>query len=206
MGRRSPEARELAIALERRLGRRSVTADELATELSTGEAAEQVSLLDAMDRMVARRFAAEPPDEVDETVWGPAPSAAQLATAHEAAAKAVDGALRRVLADALTREQAAAVLGISPQAVSKRVAGDELVALRRGRLLRFPAWQLRDHEALPGLSRVIGAYRGSPLSLSVWATAPSADLDGATPAQMLGRRDGLPRVLDLLASVNASAW
>ena len=98
------------------------------------------------------------------------------------------------------------MLGISPQAVSKRHATGALVALPRGRELYFPAWQFADGAAVPGLADVIAAYPGSPLALSTWATAPNPDLDRATPAQMLTRRGGVERVLEALESISSAAW
>jgi hypothetical protein len=114
--------------------------------------------------------------------------------------------MRDALTGALTREQAAQRLGISPQAVSKRVASGGLVALHRGRVSQLPAWQFYEGGVLPGLKQVIAAYPGGPLSLTSWATSPSPDLDGATPAQTLALRGGLLRVLDALQALTPAAW
>jgi len=53
---------------------------------------------------------------------------------------------------------------------------------------------------------VIAAYPGGALSLTSWATSPSPDLDGATPAQTLTHRGGPARVLDALQALTPAAW
>jgi hypothetical protein len=142
-------------------------------------------------------------DEVDPGLWGPRPSDEELAMARRRGDAAVASALKVALVDALTREHAAARLGISPQAVSKRVAAGALVALRRGRTRWLPAWQFHEDDALPGLAQVIAAYPGTSLALTVWATSPSADLGGLTPAEAMARRDGAARVVSAAQALAA---
>lgn len=180
------------------------TAHDLAAELVAAES--PVELIGAFDDALAQATAADENDELDDTLWGPAPTDQQLAAARQVAQDALDEAMRAALAGALTREQAARRLGITPQAISKRLAAGGLVALSRGRAKRLPAWQFHEDGVLPGLPEVIAAYPGSPLALTTWATSPSADLDGATPAQTLTRRDGVPRVLAALQALTAEAW
>jgi Protein of unknown function (DUF2384) len=50
------------------------------------------------------------------------------------------------------------------------------------------------------------AYPGGALSLTRWATSPSPDLDGATPAQVLARRGGIARVLEAAEALTPDAW
>lgn len=200
---RTPEADRLAAELAKRLGDKPLTARELAAQLvATDSPAE---LIDAFDDALARAAAIDE-QTLDETLWGAPPSASALAQARRVRQRAQDEALVGVLADAHSRAQAAALLGISPQAVSKRHAAGRLVALSRGRELYFPAWQFADGAALPGLAAVLAAYPGSPLALSTWAVASNPDLDRATPAQMLARRGGVERVLETLEALSAAAW
>ncbi len=49
-------------------------------------------------------------------------------------------------------------------------------------------------------------YPGGALSLTIWATSPSPDLDGATPAQTLARRGGLARVLETARALTPATW
>ncbi len=100
----------------------------------------------------------------------------------------------------------AMALGITPQAVSKRVASGGLLALRRGRVNRLPAWQFYEDTVLPGLKQLISTYPGGALSLTIWATSPSPDLDGTTPAQVLARRGGPSRVLEAARALTPAAW
>ena len=202
--RTSPEAVRLAAELAKRMGEGSFTARELAAELVGDD--HPLELISAFDAALSRAASADEPDELDEALWGPPPAGHDLAEARRVAQRAQRQALRAVLADALSRGEAAALLGISPQAVSKRHASGSLVALARGRELQFPAWQFQDGAALPGLADVIAAYPGSALALSTWATSEHADLDGRTPAQELPRRGGPERVLDAIDSSSPAGW
>jgi Protein of unknown function (DUF2384) len=173
-------------------------------ELAAEEAS--AALIGALDAAMSRTAAAEETDQLDEALWGSAPTDRELAQARRASNVTLEGALRDALPGALTREQATQRLGIPPQAVSKRVASGGLVALRRGQVSRLPAWQFHEDNVLPGLKEVIAAYPGGALSLTSWATSPSPDLDGATPAQTLTRRGGVARVLDALQALTPAAW
>ena len=97
-------------------------------------------------------------------------------------------------------------MGISPQAVSKRHRAGTLIALPRGRVIFFPAWQFHDGSTLPGLAEVVAAYPGGALSLSTWAVTANADLDGRTPAPTPARRGGEEQVLAALEAITPDAW
>jgi hypothetical protein len=155
---------------------------------------------------LSQTAAADETDQLDETLWGRAPSDRELARARRASYATLEDALRDALSDALTREQAATRLGITPQAVSKRVASGGLIALRRGRVSRLPAWQFYEDGTLPGLKQLIAAYPGGALSLTIWATSPTPDLDGSTPARVLARRGGVSRVLETAGALTPAAW
>jgi hypothetical protein len=59
---------------------------------------------------------------------------------------------------------------------------------------------------LPALDELIAVWPGTLVSLSTWATTPSADLGGRTPAEELGRRGGPERVVELVRALAESAW
>lgn len=200
----TPEAERLAEELVKRLGEGPLTPRELAAELAAAEAS--AALIGAFDAALSRTAAAEETDQLDEALWGASPTDQELAHARRASNVTLEGAMRDALSGALTREQAAQRLGITPQAVSKRVASGGLLALRRGRVSRLPAWQFYEEGVLPGLKQVIAAYPGGALSLTSWATSPSPDLDGAPAAQVLARRGGPTRVLDALQALTPAAW
>lgn len=200
---RTPEADRLAAELSKRLGDRPLTARELAEELVAADS--PAALIGAFDDALARAATVNE-QTLDEQLWGKPPTDEELVQARRVAQRAQQEALAGVLADALSRGQAAELLGISPQAVSKRHAAGALIALSRGRELYFPGWQFADGAAVPGLADVIAAYPGSPLALSAWAVAPNADLDRAAPAQVLTRRGGVERVLEAIESLSPAAW
>jgi hypothetical protein len=113
-------------------------------------------------------------------------------------------ALDRVLEGALTREETALHIGVTPQAVSERLKNQQLTAIRRGREWRFPSWQFSGDGTVPELGALIQAWPGTALALSTWALTQSVDLMGRTPAEMLRRRNGSRRVVEL-ASATAGA-
>ena len=145
--------------------------------------------------------------DLDEALWGAQPGEGEIAAARITGEATVEKALEQALHGALTRDEAAERLGISPQAVSKRRAARSLVALRRGREWRLPAWQFHEDGVLPGLRLLIAAYPGSPLALTMWATTPNADLDGLTPARAMLTARGIEWVLsDAVQPLTSAAW
>lgn len=194
----------MADELVKRLGKRPLSPRKLAAELAEQDASP--ALIGAFDAALSRTAAAGETDSLDETLWGQAPTDDELAHARHVTYPALQDAMREALSDALTREQAAQRLGVTPQAVSKRIASGGLVALRRGRANRLPSWQFYEDRALSGLKQLIAAYPGGALSLTRWATSPSPDLDGATPAQVLTRRGGIARVLETVEALTPDAW
>ena len=185
-----PEIDRLARELRALLGTEPITVTELAAAVLEGS--DGVSIANAVEDALGRATAA---DALEESLWGRRPTDAQVAHARRIGHAAEIEALEDALTDALSRDAAAVRLGISPQAVSKRLAAGALVALSRGRTRWFPAWQFHEDGVLPGLADMIAAYPGTALALTVWATSPSADLDGLTPAQAMTRRGGLGRVV-----------
>ncbi len=198
------EAARLAGELTRHFGSEPITATALAEELVDGDRAAE--LIAAIEDALERAAAAGDTDRVDEALWGPPPSDEAVADARRLGQEAVEAALGAALADALNREQAARRLGITPQAVSKRLASGSLLALSRGRERWFPAWQFHEDGVLPGLADLIAAYPGTPLALTAWATSPCADLDGRAPAEVLTRRGGTARVVEAAEALTAAAW
>jgi hypothetical protein len=200
-----PQAARLA-ELTACVGKGPFTADELASALV--ELHRPAALIRALSEALAPAAVAavDDKDELDQALWGPAPTAGQLAAAREEAQAALDEALSVALTGALTRAQAGRRLGISPQAVSKRLAARRLISLERGREKRLPIWQFHDDGVLPGLPEVIEAWPGTALALTMWATAPSVDLGGRRPARALIGRGGVPRVLAAIEALTPSAW
>jgi hypothetical protein len=139
-------------------------------------------------------------------LWGPEPTPAQLAEARIVGDAAVAAALARVLDGALSTGQAAARLGVSPASFETRVRARQLLVLQSDAGWRCPAWQFGDDGSLPGVGELIAVWPGSPLALSMWATTPSADLGGRTPADALTSQGGPRRVIELVEAIAAAAW
>jgi hypothetical protein len=74
------------------------------------------------------------------------------------------------------------------------------------RRLAVPAVEFTSNGTLPALDELIAVWPGTLVSLSTWATTPSADLGGRTPAEELGRRGGPERVVELVRALAESAW
>jgi hypothetical protein len=195
-------AARLADALIECFGEAPLTARDLAAAVTAVDRPH--ALIRALQEALGR--AADENEDLDCTLWGPTPTAEQLASARKESQAAVEEAMSAALSGALTRAQAGRRLGISPQAVSKRLLAGKLVALRHGREKRLPIWQFHEDGVLPGLPELIAAWPGTALALTMWATSPSADLRGQEPARALARRGGVKRVLAAVQALTASAW
>ena len=93
-----------------------------------------------------------------------------------------------VLAQSITRAEAAQLLRISDQAVSDHLTAGDLVGLKDGRVWRLPAWQFNAdtaHGWLPGIAQLRTHFPGGPITLTTWATTPNVDLGDQTPAARL---------------------
>jgi hypothetical protein len=200
----TPDVQQLAEELAKRLGDEPMTAKDLAVKLVAADA--PVELLQVIEDALSLAATSPEDAQLDEDVWGPPPTVEQLGEATAIGRGAVSDALRGALEEALTRDEAAQRLGITPQAVSKRLAAGSLVSLRRGRVRWLPAWQFHADGVLPALGDLIAAYPGDALALTSWVTTPSPDLGGATPAQALTRRGGPQAVLEAVAALTPAAW
>ncbi|MDT4941411.1 MAG: hypothetical protein QOJ34_1500 [Pseudonocardiales bacterium] len=190
---------KLVDALAQILGDKTVSAEGLSELLVTSKPADVSGLRQALDGIIAGS------EDLDPELWGPAPSEHDLEVARERAAQAGRAALDAALADAWSRDEVAVHLGISPQAVSKQVANQRLISIRRAGQPRFPRWQFTAEGVVAGIPELMEAF-DSPVALSSWATTPAADLDGRAPADVLRTRRGLDRVRELLVSVGPAAW
>jgi len=90
-------------------------------------------------------------------------------------------------ATALTPEQAAQLVGVTPDQVTRLLRDGSLLALD-GPDVRLPNWQFHPESRLgwlEGIAHVAGVFPGGVLSLSSWMVAPNPDLGGSTPCQTL---------------------
>jgi len=90
---------------------------------------------------------------------------------------------------ALTSEQAAEVLGISRQAVDKRRAAAQLLALTQGRRgYSYPSFQFEDGKPITGLEEVLSELKElDPWMQMVFFTSPNERLGDKTPLERLKR-------------------
>jgi hypothetical protein len=90
---------------------------------------------------------------------------------------------------ALTSEQVAEGLGISRQAVDKRRASNQLLALTQGRRgYSYPAFQFEDGKTITGLEEVLAQLKElDPWMQMVFFTSPNERLGDKTPLERLNR-------------------
>ncbi len=90
----------------------------------------------------------------------------------------------------LSTSESAALLGISRQAVEKRIRNGTLLGVRTGSRNAVPAFQIKDGALLDGLSRVLRKMSiGDPwMRLDFFLTADPR-LDGRTPVEALAAGD-----------------
>lgn len=147
-------------------------------------------------------------DNLDPALWGDAPSTAEAARAHLANLTAKFADRQTVLAQSITRADAAHLLGISDQAISDRLNAGDLVGLKDGRVWKLPAWQFdadTENGTLPGIAALRQHFPAGPVTLTAWVTAPNADLDNHTPAARLAAGD-VDQVLRAAQAGGPTAW
>ena len=100
---------------------------------------------------------------------------------------------RAVTGDALTTEQVRQLLGVSRQALHKRVAGGSLIGLPVDRTTLFPAWQFDEDGVRSIVSVIVDAFRREvgdsvdPRMIVSWAATPQPELEDEAPAEFLRR-------------------
>jgi len=88
----------------------------------------------------------------------------------------------------LSGEQVATALGISRQAVDKQRQRGRLLAVRERAAWRYPAWQLADGGALPGLPEILRILHGqSPWTILAFLLSRNARLGSRRPLDLLRR-------------------
>jgi hypothetical protein len=107
------------------------------------------------------------------------------------------------IGDRLDTTMVSQLLGISRQALGKRVAKGSLITIPGNGTSWFPAWQFdRERRSIrPEVLGIVLAFRRilgdvDPLLIASWATTSQDDLEGASPAQWLARNGEPRRVLE----------
>lgn len=122
------------------------------------------------------------------------------------AAKAVIAPIvwAKAVGNRLDTTQATDLLGVSRQALAKRVAAGTVLGLPGKHTTYYPAWQF-DHERgliRPEVREVLGIFKEEldeidPYKIAAWATTARKELDGMTPAQWLTEEKDPYLVFDL---------
>jgi hypothetical protein len=99
----------------------------------------------------------------------------------------------------LDTNQAVDLLGITRQALHKRVRTGSLIGIPGRGTTYFPAWQFNSsrNEVWPVVRHIIGVFaeelgeRVDPMIIAAWATTRQyEDLDGSTPAEWIAVKHG----------------
>jgi hypothetical protein len=147
-------------------------------------------------------------DGLDPTLWGLPPSKTEATRAHLANLAAKYADRQAVLAQSITRAEAAQLLGISDQAVSDRLTAGDFAGLKEGRVWKLPAWQFNadtENGWLPGIAQLRQHFPAGPVTLTAWATAPNVDLGDRTPAARLAAGD-VENVLLVAQAGGPTGW
>lgn len=125
--------------------------------------------------------------------------------ARELGTKAAEEAIAsarwsRLVGDRIDTTEAAELLGVTRQALSKRQSSGSLLGLPGRGTTWYPTWQLNidKKEIRPEVRHIIGAFRDSlgkeadPFLIASWASTPQhEDLDGLSPTEWLAQGNHL---------------
>ncbi len=144
----------------------------------------------------------------DETLFSPAPDETETAAAHLKQLTLTFTRRLEVANASLTCEQVADLLGVSRRTVLSWLRAGDVVGIRDGRGWMLPRWQFqtnRKRGLLPGIGDVADAFAGGVVALSIWMGAPSVELDGRTPRDVLASGH-VERVRRLASALTAAGW
>lgn len=120
---------------------------------------------------------------------------------------------RHRVGDVLETGDVVRLLGVTRQAVHKKVRAGSLVGLPGARTTLFPRWQFNVEAgaARRGIAEIVDQFRTrvgediDPLLIASWATtAQDEDLDGQTPARLIEEADGVPDAVVVSAARTAA--
>ncbi|MFV1962920.1 MAG: hypothetical protein ACC658_13945 [Acidimicrobiia bacterium] len=157
------------------------------------------AVIDALDD--TEQIPASP--TLDPTLWGEEPSRADAVAAEVWASSEMESARASLLGECETREGAADTIGVTAASISNWVDEGDLVALRDGRELRIPKWQIdldQPRGIVTGIKSVAAAFPSGVVSLSAWVRTPNVNLSNATPLQRMKTGD-VDRVVRVAGSI-----
>jgi hypothetical protein len=96
----------------------------------------------------------------------------------------------------LSLQQAADQLGVSKQAVHKRILNRSLFGIKYREELRIPAWQIVDAEVVPGVSLVLKALHTTGWGTMLFLHRPNLQLENRRPKDLVleGKEDWVAKV------------
>ena len=97
-----------------------------------------------------------------------------------------------VMRDAWTTADVSKCLGITPQAIRKRLKQKQLLGIKHAGDYRFPVWQFDPNTELGivrGLTDILASTLMEPLSLAAWMTRPQPTLNDRRPIDVLKAGD-----------------
>lgn len=186
-------------------GRVREAADQFVRMIGAASPHEQQLLVDAVSGTETDTEVAE---QLDEDLWGPAPTAAEVRAAELAQLRRRFADRARVTETALTREEAAELLGITAQAITDYLAKGDLVGIKNGRSWMLPSWEFDpdlERGIVPGIRGLRDAFPGGVVSLTKWVSRPSVDLSGRTPRDALAAGE-VEKVIDVASTLTAAGW
>lgn len=166
---------------------------------------------EADDSEVARLEAAatgESPDDLDERFWGPSPDSVTAVKAVFADLSDQFAKREQLAANAISRDDAAELLGITAQSVTAKLASRKLVGIKLGREWRLPTWQFDPDVptgVLPDLDSLQAVFPGGPVSLSRWMLRAQPEFDGRNAREEMILHGSAP-VIGLARVLTATAW
>ena len=160
----------------------------------------------AVSGLIRRTKAATGRAELDESLWGDAPTNIEIQEASLQSKDRAFAARREVLESCVTRAKAAEWLGVSEPTISERIADGSLIAIKEGREWRLPTWQFdpdTERGFVPGLRDVQQCFPGNAISLSMWVLTENPTL-GTAPVAALSD-DRLDDVIAAIRGLGGSA-
>ena len=154
---------------------------------------------DAVNHMP--ELAEELPDDVDAYDVGYEAGRAALAPI----------AWARAVGDRVQTTELTELLGLSRQALQKRVRNHTLIGLPGKQTTHYPQWQFdfKRGEILPAAERVLRAFRSNgefdPYMIAAWMNEPRAELEEARPADLLKDEGRVEELFELVRAV-AKRW
>lgn len=140
-----------------------------------------------------------------ERRFGLPPDGILEASARRADQRRAENSMR-LRAESLSVPSAATATGASERHLMRLVKSGDAVAVVDGGRVLLPPWQLQRNAVapvIPGSSEILRAFPADLPTLHAWMGKPTAELDGAAPADAL--RDGQAACVIALAKAIGAA-